>query len=199
MNTDPFPHVIFEDWFDRDLLDEIAAEIPDTEGPGWKSYRNGNEIKNEGGPEVWGPAATDYFYELNERTAELEEMFGILGLHMEMIGGGYHLIPPGGRLGMHTDFNRSPRSGAYRRLNVLTYLNEGWDDPGGHLLLGKDRALAITPEMGRTVIFETSEVSWHGHPVPAQRVRKSIAAYFFTDTPPAAYTTDHSTVWLEPA
>ena len=103
---------------------------------------------------------------------------------------------------MHADFNRSPQTGLYRRLNVLTYLNEDWTDEGGWLcLFGHDaegRAIHkyIPPEMGLTVIFETSATSWHGHPVAAQRWRKSLAAYFFSPEPPPGYEEDQSTVWL---
>jgi Rps23 Pro-64 3,4-dihydroxylase Tpa1-like proline 4-hydroxylase len=57
------------------------------------------------------------------------------------------------------------------------------------------RVADIAPEFNRTVIFETSDHSWHGHPVPADRWRKSVAAYFFTDEPPEGYHSDHSTVW----
>jgi hypothetical protein len=45
------------------------------------------------------------------------------------------------------------------------------------------------------VIFETSDHSWHGHPVAAGRWRRSIAAYFFTEEPPADYVADQGTVW----
>lgn len=198
ISLDPFPHVVLDDWFDRRLLVEVAAEMPPADDPAWRRYRNEREHKNEGGGQMWGPATVEYFTELTLRTEQLEELFGIDGLHIELVGGGYHLIPPGGRLEMHTDFNRSPRTGEFRRLNVLTYLNEAWDDPGGHLYLGKNRQVQIVPEMGRTVAFATSDDSWHGHPIPAQRERRSVAAYFFTADSPAGYTNDHSTTWLEP-
>ena len=194
----PFPHLVVDDWFDRDLLDAVAAEIdavpPDS--PRWKRYSNGREVKFEGGPVLWGDAARSYFAALAGRTRDLEDLFGIPELSMETIGGGFHLIPPGGLLAMHADFNRSPASRLFRRLNVLTYLNADWTDPGGHLILGGDTSTAdITPEMGRTAAFATSSTSWHGHPVPARRWRKSIAAYFFSPHPPADYRGDQSTVW----
>lgn len=195
--VDPFPHAILDGWFEPDLLAEILAEFPAPDVDGWKRYSNSREGKLEGGPRLWGPATRDYFVELDARTGDLAAMFGIDGLGMEVVGGGYHLIPPGGRLAMHSDFNRSPHTGRYRRLNVLTYLNPGWDDPGGHLYLGAAREVDVVPEMGRTVVFATSATSWHGHPAPASRWRRSVAAYFFSPDPPPGYQADQSTVWLE--
>ena len=200
---DPFPHAILDGWFDPFLLARIWSEMPLPHDTGWHRYQNALEGKLEGGPHLWGDATRQYFAELAARTPQLEEMSGIANLSMETVGGGYHLIPPDtGRLEVHTDFNRSPTSNLYRRLNVLTYLNADWEEePGGCLLLrspdGTD--IAVRPEFGRTVIFETSDTSWHGHPFPASRWRASIAAYFFSPDPPPGYRADHSTVWWHDA
>jgi hypothetical protein len=181
----PFPHLAADGLWDGELLRQVAAEFPAPDVPGWKRYENSTERKLEGPPGLWKP--------------DLEEAFGIPGLEMETVGGGYHLIPPGGYLAVHADFNRSPHTGRYRRLNHLIYLNDGWDDGGGALELWDETGPAVTvaPEMNRTVVFETSDRSWHGHPRPAARWRKSVAAYFFTGDPPAGYAGEHSTLWHE--
>jgi hypothetical protein len=198
MQPDPFPHAIIDGWFDADLLALVADEFPHVTDPRWRHFSNALEGKYEGRPAMWGTATVDYFDQLDARCDELGELFGIADLSMETVGGGYHLIPPGGRLEIHTDFNQSPNTGLYRRLNVLTYLNVGWDDPGGLLILrGTDSDIEVVPEFGRTVMFETSDTSWHGHPVPAQRWRKSVAAYFFSPDPPPGYRRTHSTVFWE--
>jgi len=54
----------------------------------------------------------------------------------------------------------------------------------------------IAPEFNRTVIFETSDHSWHGHPIPAARPRRSLAAYMFTDARPVDFA-NQSTVFLK--
>jgi len=196
MLSDPFPHAIIDDWFDHGLLRRVLAEFPPPDDGRWKRFDNAREGKFEGGPNMWGDATREYFTELAGRAWALGELFDIPNLSMETIGGGYHLIPPGGRLEVHTDFNRSPRTNLYRRLNVLTYLNDDWQDEGGRLLLrGPDGDVEVVPEFGRTAMFETSDVSWHGHPVPAQRWRYSVAAYFFSPDPPPGYRADHSTVF----
>jgi hypothetical protein len=195
--SSPFPHAVGT-LFDADLLRQVVAEFPAADAVGWKRYNSDAELKLEGPPAMWGAATQRYFKQLGAMGDFLSDLTGIADLSMETIGGGYHLIPPGGYLDVHTDFNRSPHSALYRRLNVLTYLNDGWtEDDGGYLeLWGNDNlALSIAPEFGTTAIFETSDRSWHGHPVPTNRWRRSVAAYFFSPEPPPGYRADHSTVW----
>ncbi|PZN30023.1 MAG: hypothetical protein DIU71_13125, partial [Proteobacteria bacterium] len=51
------------------------------------------------------------------------------------VGGGIHQGGTGSYLDMHADFNRHPKNTQWvRELNILFYLNEGWQDAyGGHL------------------------------------------------------------------
>lgn len=197
----PFPHLVVDGWWDESALRKVLDEFPDPDVPGWRRYGNDQELKYEGPPGLWGPATRNFFDTVAARADVLGNAFGIDGLTMETIGGGYHLIPPGGYLKVHTDFSVSPRTGMYRRLNCITYLNDDWDDPGGHLELwdGANRIADVPPEFNRTVIFETSDHSWHGHPVPTGRWRKSVAAYFFTAEPPPGFAGDQSTVWMADA
>ena len=197
-NLDPFPHAVVDGLFGTDVLDPVARDFPSPQTHGWKRYGTDHEVKLEGPPEMWSPATQWYFHELADMAPWLSELTGIPDLSMETVGGGYHLIPPGGYLEVHTDFNRSPHTGLHRRLNVLTYLNHGWaDDDGGHLELWGDDGpeVVVAPEFGRTVIFATSDRSWHGHPKPTRRWRRSVAAYFFSPEPAPGYVEDHSTVW----
>lgn len=193
----PFRHIVLDDLWDLDLLRGIRDEFPDPSVPGWRRYGSANEVKLEGPRGLWGPLTQHLFAALHERAVLFGRIFGIDALWMETAGGGYHLIPPGGRLEVHSDFSRSPTTGRHRRLNALIYLNEGWADPGGHLELwdADGPAVDIVPELGRTVVFETSSTSWHGHPKPAARERRSVAAYYFTDEPSPGYSAEQSTVW----
>ncbi len=197
VRAEPFPHVVVDGWWDPALLRAVLAEFPATDAPGWRRYDNGQERKLEGPAGLWGPRTREFLTLVKDRTPALEEAFGIPGLQMETVGGGYHLIPPGGYLNVHTDFSRSPRTQRYRRLNLLVFLNEDWRDPGGHLELwdAEAKVVDVPPEFNRTVVFETSDHSWHGHPQPAEGWRRSVAAYFFTAEEPLGYRTDQSTIW----
>jgi hypothetical protein len=194
----PFPHTIMDGFWDEELLEGVLMEFPEPDADGWKRYRNNEELKLEGPPEMWGPRTYELFGRMGKLSDALADAFKTPHLILRPIGGGYHLIPPGGKLALHADFNRSEDQ-LYRRLNVLVYLNDKWkEEDGGHVeLVGPDEHLRILPTFNRMLIFETSDKSFHGHPVPlpGPRSRRSFAAYFFCAEPPPGYTHDHSTVW----
>jgi hypothetical protein len=104
-------------------------------------------------------------------------------------GGGFHEISRGGKLGIHADFRINEQLHLSRRLNVLIYLNKGWDDDfGGKFEIWSKDALsmerAISPLFNRCVVFNTDGNSYHGHPealnTPENVTRKSIALYYYT-------------------
>jgi Rps23 Pro-64 3,4-dihydroxylase Tpa1-like proline 4-hydroxylase len=138
----------------------------------------------------------------------LQELTGIGGLvpdpHFE--GGGMHQIVRGGHLDVHVDFNRHPVTGLDRRLNVLLYLNRGWDaEWGGELQLWSQNMKRceqrIVPVFNRLVVFSTTERSFHGHPeplsCPEDRSRRSLALYYYSKGRPEENGTApaHNTVW----
>jgi 2OG-Fe(II) oxygenase superfamily len=185
---EPFPYQVLDGYWPNALLHQVGTEFPPASIDGWHRYQNAREVKLEGAAPLWGPMTRRLLTDMASLTPVLSDAFEISDLQMEMVGGGYHLIPPGGYLDIHTDFNRSPDTSLYRRLNFLVFLNEGWDEPGG-------LARSIRPDFNRTVVFETSDRSWHGHPRPAMRWRRSVAAYFFSPEPPPGYDGAHSTIW----
>jgi len=122
----------------------------------------------------------------------------------DLSGGGMHVMASGGRLDVHVDFNILRPHELYRRLNILVFLNERWEERwGGHFELWDadvERCLErLAPLGNRCVVFNTTETSYHGVcPVrtPAGITRNSFAAYYYTPTPPEG--TDgsfHSTVF----
>ena len=121
-----------------------------------------------------------------------------------LIGGGMHITGPGGRLDVHVDFNLIQDRKLHRRLNLLIYLNPVWDDAwGGHIQLWdkdvKRCQQSFAPKLNRCLIFETSDISFHGVvPVSpaAAYPRISFAAYYYTrEAPPNWDGEFHSTIF----
>jgi hypothetical protein len=196
----PFPHMVVDGWWNPDGLAEVVEEFPHPYAPGWRAFANSTERKLEGSnPRMWGTKTRGLLTAMEAKASELSRLFHTPPLTMETVGGGYHLIEPGGYLAMHADFSRSPATGKYRWLNMLVYLNDSWGpENGGELQLWDDDGPAVTaaPEFNRTVVFRTSGSSWHGHPNPVVgRQRRSVAAYFYADEPAPGYLGDHSTRW----
>lgn len=189
----PFPHAVIDGLWDPNLLAAARAEFPHPDDPRWVQYGDARERgKRAGGPAMWGMVTREFFdYAASPGfVRDLEVVTGIRGLTADHLGGGMHLTGPGGRLGMHRDFLTHPSRPLRRRINVLVYLADTWDCAwGGCLHLGRPEdgpTIAVAPTFNRTVIFATSETSWHGHPVPivGDHWRPSLATYFYTAADP---------------
>lgn len=110
------------------------------------------------------------------------------------MGAGLHFTGAGGKLAIHADFNKHFKFKLDRRLNLLVYLNRGWTDENQGWLELWDRDMKscvqrILPSFNRTVIFSTTDNSFHGQPEPIQGppdlFRKSIALYYYSNGRPA--------------
>jgi hypothetical protein len=90
----------------------------------------------------------------------------------------------------------------HRRLNLLIYLEKNWKDEygGGLEMWNADMTNCdkmVMPNFNRCVIFETSEISYHGYSkitIPEGVTRKSFFAYFYTNEREGA-TGYHDTVF----
>jgi hypothetical protein len=86
---------------------------------------------------------------------------------------------------MHVDFNVHPLHEDWlRTLNILLYLNPGWQETwGGHLLVKArpdDEPRAVAPLFNRAVVMLTDAHTYHGYrrmQLPEGVTRRSIAAY----------------------
>ncbi|HWW64872.1 MAG TPA: 2OG-Fe(II) oxygenase [Sphingomonadaceae bacterium] len=189
----PFPHIVIEDFLDRDLLRAIAGAYPSLENRAFFD-RDQERFKYQIHPQESGSGLVrNLLAELNSQAflGFLRALTGIEGLVADpyFLGGGLHETKRGGHLGVHADFNIHPGMKLERRLNLLIYLNEDWlPEYGGDLELW-DRKMArceikVAPLIGRALIFNTALDSYHGHPdpltCPADRSRRSIATYYYT-------------------
>ena len=195
----PFPHIVIDDLFPREVLKTILAEFPRPDEIEWKRFDNPREKKLGYWHEsALRPALQLFLYEMNSPPVLqfLEALTGIAGLIPDPYygGAGPHQIMPGGFLKVHVDFNRHPLLNLDRRLNLLVYLNEGWrEEYGGHLELWPSDMVScerrILPVFNRTVVFSTTDFSFHGHPEPLAcpegMSRKSVSFYYYTNGRPA--------------
>lgn len=208
----PFPYVKIEKFLDPEFAKEVAAAYPTFEvalgqGRSFKTVNERKKVQITDAKLFPGPVA-----QLNEALAspsflsKLSYVTGIPDLlaDEDLVGGGIHVTGPGGRLDVHVDFNFMESRKLHRRLNLLVYLNPTWEEKwGGHLQLwDKDVTnceQAFAPALNRCVIFETSDISFHGvTPVTAAAPfpRLSFATYYYTRQPPPNWKgTVHSTIF----
>jgi Rps23 Pro-64 3,4-dihydroxylase Tpa1-like proline 4-hydroxylase len=210
--AEPFPHIALDGLFDGEALDAVLREFPSREQMKWREFDSTTERKLGYFHETSTISKTvrDFLSEMNsfEMLLWLEALTGIEGLIPDPYfgGGGLHQIEPGGFLKIHADFNVHPKLKLDRRLNMLIYLNRNWrDEYGGHLELW-DRDMSacrkkILPIFNRTVIFSTTDTSFHGHPhpltAPEGMSRKSVSLYYYTAGRPEAERSEpHDTLFI---
>ena len=211
---DPFPHAVIDGLFLDHDLDAVLAEFPDPGQTRWMRFESNTEKKLGYYHEYSSitPTVRAFLDAMNgfEMLLFLEELTGIDGLIPDPYfgGGGLHQIEPGGFLKIHADFNVLPKLKLDRRVNMLVYLNKGWEDSwGGHLELWNasmtECRKRVSPVFNRTVVFSTTDTSFHGHPHPLASppgvTRKSISLYYYTaGRPEEERSAAHDTIFREP-
>ena len=154
----------------------MLADFPRPDEIPWRSFDSATEKKLGYTHEApLGDRLRAFLWEMSAPPvlAFLEALTGIDGLIPDPYfgGAGPHQILPGGFLKVHTDFNWHPKLKLDRRLNLLVYLNKEWrEEYGGHLELWNREVTVcerrILPVFNRTVVFSTTDFSFHGHPTP---------------------------------
>ena len=209
----PCPHILLEDFIDRETALEMAREFPQPTSDAWTQYKHTNENKL-GMPkrDLFPPTLGAVTDELNspEFVAWVSELTGIPGLVADAMleGGGIHQSGPGGYLNVHTDFSKHHfHTTWHRRVNLILYLNPDWNDAWGGAIELWERApgggisrcgARYSPLLNHALIFTTDEKSLHGFPDPLKcpegQSRKSLALYYYTvekDANFAAHSTDY--------
>lgn len=211
-SAEPFPHMVIDDFLDADFVRALAASYPSygealVVGREFDALNERSKIQVTDSAKFPEPVSQLHqFLASSGFLQDLSEITGIPSLlaDEELKGGGIHVTGPGGRLDVHIDFNFDEARKYHRRLNILIYLNEGWQSSWGGQLELWDRHVrqchrVVEPELNRCVVFETSEISFHGvRPIKrsANRPRQSFAAYYYTREAPEGWSGEnHSTVF----
>jgi len=188
----PFPHIVIDDFLPQDLLHRILQDFPKREKGRFDDehsrLKTGYQMEK-----ITSPLITNLIDALNSSPFLdfLERMTGIKGLITDphQAGGGLHETAPGGHLSIHADFNMHSHLRTRRRMNLIVFLNEDWqDDYGGELELWETdmsrKAKGVLPVIGRAVVFNTESDTYHGHPEPLTCpdgiFRRSLALYYYT-------------------
>lgn len=213
INNSPFPHIIFDNFINENLIENIFLEFPNLQDlNGHIKFQNQKEIKfasresrhfSPSAKLLLGYLNSDVFLKYLQSLTNIKETL-ISDPYFE--GGGYHEIKREGLLEVHADFNKHSFIDLDRRVNLLLYLNKGWKSKwGGSLELYNKNNLhkpckEIDPIFNRCVIFNTTSESYHGHPkpliCPKNTSRKSIALYYYSAGRPVEERNDsHSTIF----
>ncbi|MDP9124914.1 MAG: 2OG-Fe(II) oxygenase [Pseudomonadota bacterium] len=193
--ADPFPHIVLDDFLPAALAQQVLSRFPTgvRASDGVFNIGYGGEHKRQILPEDCDRYARELFQFFNSRPILqfLEGLTGIDGLLPDpyFMGGGFHEISRGGRLGVHADFRINSQLHLQRRLNMLIYLNPEWNDEWAGCLELWSRDMKrcvekVAPLLNRCVVFNTEADTWHGHPdplnIPEDKTRKSIALYYYS-------------------
>ena len=222
--ANPFPHIVIDDFIPKDLALQCYNQMsrhqqwmfdtmegyPEDERDSqvnkwWTPFDTESKNRLESDmPAVW--KCLQYF---NSRPflLFLENLTGIKDLiaDVDFEGGGIHKIKNGGRLELHSDYNKHPNKDIWRRINLLLYLTPNWNYNGHLDLYEKDplvKVKSILPTFNRAVIFNTTDDSIHGHPTPLvcpeEISRYSFALYYFTkDRPEHEKSDSKAAIWYK--
>jgi len=193
--AEPFPHIVLENFLPADIASGLLAHFPQEKLESDVVFDVGyaGHHKRQVHPSDCDDFCRRAFDFFNSQPF-LEFLEGLSGIEALLpdpyfVGGGFHEIGRGGKLGIHADFRINNRLHLRRRMNVIVYLNEGWrEEYNGALELWsrdmKRMVKRIAPEFNRCVIFNTEADSLHGHPDPLTTpegvFRRSVALYYYT-------------------
>jgi Rps23 Pro-64 3,4-dihydroxylase Tpa1-like proline 4-hydroxylase len=187
----PIRHLVTDNFLDRNFAHRICDHFPAVKE--MKTHYHGiNEKKSEHSD---FSKLDDAFSSLHEELSSvrfiewLTEVTSIKNLEPinDRLGYGLHQGANNSFLDIHIDYNLHPVKRKYRKLNFILFFNKQWEKNwGGNLELWDDRVQnciqSISPLFNRCVIFECSEVSYHGYSritVPEHITRKSYYQYYF--------------------
>ena len=191
----PFHYIVMDDFLAPEDAEAILEAYPEPDAENWKHPTYVNQKKKFTRTSNFPPPIADFFAltAAPEFIALMSKITGIEDLleDPDLVGGGLHQTIKGGFLDVHVDYNYHPKTKLHRRANLLVYMNKDWRDEWEGCLelwdMQTRRQLErIAPVFNRGVIFETNEVSYHGHPrplnTPQDVTRKSLAVYYYTKT-----------------
>jgi hypothetical protein len=187
--AEPFPHLSIDRCCEPERIEALYGQIPEIRTKSRDYVFAANKYEKS---RFWSisPLFEELYQDLISgrfqqflRFVTHEPVFVDRSFH----GGGIHQGREGSFLDMHLDFNYHPlHKYWYRTLNLLLYLNPGWQpEYGGHLKLEDLRSGArksVGIPFNRLIIQKTCNFTLHGYDTirfPPGQFRTSVAAYAY--------------------
>jgi len=194
-NTEPISYILIDNFLNNDTYNLISKDYPDKPYKTWWKYENPLEVKYANDNISEYPENTqNLFYALSHHKiiTKFQNIFNIPNLEYDPYchGGGLHMMPKHGRLNIHLDYEIHPITNKKRRLNIVLYMNDEWNESwnGDTQLWDKTMSKCMVksfPKGNRALIFVTNDNSWHGIPdkiiCPKNVFRKTIAFYYVSE------------------
>jgi len=195
VNTFPYNHVVINNFLNENYYNSLISSLPNNVDNNFWYYCNPIEVKyvldkkdkiSQEVNNLIDNLSSDNFVNKLKSIFDMNDISADDTLH----GSGIHYHPRNGRLNMHLDYEKHPiLENKQRRLNIIFYLNDEWKEEwnGATELWDANMTKCIYkcyPEKNKAIIFETSEMSWHGVPeiikCPEGMYRKTLALYYIS-------------------
>lgn len=190
----PYRHLVIDGFLKQEVAEALYEKFPADEVFS-RHYKGLNEQKSEGSKfDFYDNRFSDLRTQLSgpEFCQWVSDVTGIRDVFItdDGLGAGLHKGKRGSFLDIHIDFNIHPHRNVHRRLNLLIYLTKDWDQSwNGALEMWSADMKSLDKEVmcqfNRMVMFETSEISYHGYSkkliCPDEVSRRSFYAYFYTN------------------
>jgi len=202
ITNEPYNHIIIDNLFNAEIANNIYESLPDYNSDKIDANYN-NPIERKKTIQNWTTFnATIYkvmsYFVGTEFTQYMRILTGQKNLEADygLHGGGIHMHGNGDYLNVHYDYDIHPKLKKQRKLNIITYFTPDWKEEwNGHLELWshdvknnqpKECVKRVLPKFNRSIIFDTTQNSWHGLPIPlntpAGVLRRSLAVYYVIPT-----------------
>lgn len=208
----PFRYAFIDNFLKIDECDKFANSFPDLDDPTWYRFRDvihGEKNVFERGmlgisnSSELPPKALDIINELNSEPflQLLRTITSIDGLtndtHNE-IGqwAGIRAMLPGAYQSIHSDARKHPHLGIEKRVTLVGYLNEDWEEKdGGYTEVWNNDMTEcvdkVAPVYNRVLLFENTDKSYHGVPEVNNYRKTFLTSYLlasedFDETRPKA-------------
>jgi len=187
----PYPHLVIDNFFDADVLEQISREIVGEKVNFNKVFtdayqRNKTISTGDAVPPLINVIASKFA--ASGMLRYLEKVTGLGCLipdpHYNSDYGYYHIVGAGGVLGSHVDHSRHNTLNVPHVLNLVVYLSKDWDEKdGGTLCLydesGRNVVKRVPCLYNRAIIFACTPTAYHGvEPVAESSNRRRHSLYF---------------------